>query len=422
MQDGQWKPRKEYLGAKISKAAQQAIRDVYEKSIKTSPLFTTKINQFNYSYNPITNEVIHNAKTGDKIETNQTQINKVLVAYAKENNFPIQSFNKQDYVYINGKVLNSNTGAEVTNPKILTLFNAPIPVTSFSEFSSNVSLTDEDLEQARRQAEASDFLIGKTLLLRDTEVLVAYDYDYALEKEILTIENLNDAKDVKRISEANLIKLLAINNKYQQYINNEIEQEPEVVEVEDRTVTLPKTKEELDTLIQFPYQSASTDTPLKFKEVKYPHLKEFGFNENQSSFENIKVILTNISLVNDNPIKAYLAEKYLEAIDKFKNLEILIDEDMTSRGKVTLDSNSQGLLSSIRINPKLITSKESFVETMMEEFTHAIVTQEARNANSEEVKRLKDLQQQAIAHFGVDNFIEYKNIIDKRNELFTKKR
>ena len=109
-------------------------------------LFTTKINQFTYSYNPTTQEVIHNAKTGDKVETNQTQINKVLVAYAKENNFPIQNFNKQDYVYINGKVLNSNTGAEVTNPKILTLFNAPIPVTSFSEFSSNVSLTDEDIE------------------------------------------------------------------------------------------------------------------------------------------------------------------------------------------------------------------------------------------------------------------------------------
>ena len=317
---------------------------------------------------------------------------------------------------------NHSGGAEVTNPKILTLFNAPIPVTSFSEFSSNVSLTDEDLEQAKRQAEASDFLIGKTLLLRDTEVLVAYDYDYALEKEVLTIENINNAKDIKRISEANLIKLLAINNKYQQYISNEIEQEPEVVEAEDRTVTLPKTKEELDTLIQFPYQSASTDAPLKFKEVKYPHLKEFGFNENQSSFENIKAILTNISLVNDNPIKAYLAEKYLEVIDKFKNLEILLDEDMTSRGKVTLDSNSQGLISSIRINPKLITSKESFVETMMEEFTHAIVTQEVRNTNSEEVKRLKDLQQQAIAHFGVDNFIEYKNIIDKRKELFTKKR
>ena len=410
---------------KLFEYLQQELNKLKEtKNVEQSKkLFTTKINQFNYSYNPATQEVIHNAKTGDKVETNQTQINKVLVAYAKENNFPIQSFNKQDYVYINGKVLNSNTGAEVTNPKILTLFNAPIPVTSFSEFSSNVSLTDEDIEQARRQAEASDFLIGKTLLLRDTEVLVAYDYDYALEQEVLTIENINNAKDIKRISEANLIKLLAINNKYQQYINNEIEQEPEVVEAEEeRTVVLPKTKEELDTLIQFPYQSASTDAPLKFKEVKYPHLKEFGFNENQSSFENIKAILTNISLVNDNPIKAYLAEKYLEAIDKFKNLEILIDEDMSSRGKVTLDSNSQGLISSIRINPKLITSKESFVETMMEEFTHAIVTQEVRNPNSEEVKRLKDLQQQAIAHFGVDNFVEYKNIIDRRKELFNKKR
>ena len=76
-------------------------------------LFTTKIDQFTYSYNPITNEVIHNAKTGDKIETNDTQINKVLVQYALANNYEQRTFNGSTYVAIADKVLNIKNANEV---------------------------------------------------------------------------------------------------------------------------------------------------------------------------------------------------------------------------------------------------------------------------------------------------------------------
>ena len=89
---------------------------------KEENLFTTKINQFTYSYNPSTQEVIHNSKTGDKIETNETQIGKVLAEYAKANNLLTQSFNNQDYSKVGDRVVNVNNGSIVTQKQILDLF------------------------------------------------------------------------------------------------------------------------------------------------------------------------------------------------------------------------------------------------------------------------------------------------------------
>ena len=88
----------------------------------TAQVFTTKVNQFTYTYNPSTGEVIHKAKSGDKVETNETQINKVLAAYAKANNFETRTFNKQDYVKVGDKILNVNTGSRVTQKEIVDLF------------------------------------------------------------------------------------------------------------------------------------------------------------------------------------------------------------------------------------------------------------------------------------------------------------
>ena len=80
----------------------------------TDNLFTTKIDQFTYSYNPETNEVIHNAKAGNKIETNDTQINKVLVKYALANNYEQRTFNGSTYVAIADRVLNIKNANEVS--------------------------------------------------------------------------------------------------------------------------------------------------------------------------------------------------------------------------------------------------------------------------------------------------------------------
>jgi exodeoxyribonuclease-5 len=98
----------------LIKANQKVLKAEDSVFNTTDNLFTTKIDQFTYSYNPETNEVIHNAKTGNKIETNDTQINKVLVKYALANNYEQRTFNGSTYVAIADRVLNIKNANEVS--------------------------------------------------------------------------------------------------------------------------------------------------------------------------------------------------------------------------------------------------------------------------------------------------------------------
>ena len=123
----------EAIGVEEGTLTDDAIKNIFQlieesKPTQTQPSttseksFTTKVDQFTYTYNPVTKQVIHNAKAGDKVETNETQINKVLAAYGKANNFETKVFNKQEYVQVDNKVLNVNTGSRVTQKEILDLF------------------------------------------------------------------------------------------------------------------------------------------------------------------------------------------------------------------------------------------------------------------------------------------------------------
>lgn len=107
----------------------EALSDAFERVMSDSIrnlVRGIKVNQFEYSLDLETGEVIHNSKTkGDVIEENETQINKVYVAFAKDTNYPTRSFNNQEYVHIFGKILNMKTGSEVTQKQIVDLFAAP---------------------------------------------------------------------------------------------------------------------------------------------------------------------------------------------------------------------------------------------------------------------------------------------------------
>lgn len=77
-------------------------------------LFVTKVDQFTYTYDAEKNVVIHNSKSGDKVETNDRQINKVLVQYALANNFEQRTFNGSTYVAIADRILNVKNANEVS--------------------------------------------------------------------------------------------------------------------------------------------------------------------------------------------------------------------------------------------------------------------------------------------------------------------
>jgi hypothetical protein len=127
------------------------------EEVKEENLFTTKINQFTYSYSPSTQEVIHNSKTGDKIETNETQIGKVLAEYAKANNLPTQSFNNQDYSKVGDRVVNVNNGSIVTQKQILDLFQEKTNLPTMEEQVDKPSIFESrnvqiDYTQGQRKA------------------------------------------------------------------------------------------------------------------------------------------------------------------------------------------------------------------------------------------------------------------------------
>jgi exodeoxyribonuclease-5 len=143
---------------------------MYNKPSTSEKSFTTKVDQFTYTYNPVTKQVIHNAKAGDKVETNETQINKVLAAYAKTNNFETKVFNKQEYVQIDNKVLNVNTGSRVTQKEILDLF-APTVSNSIKEFME--LYFESQIDKAK--LEQAPIPLSEEFKSRLTERIIAFD-------------------------------------------------------------------------------------------------------------------------------------------------------------------------------------------------------------------------------------------------------
>ena len=150
---------------RINNAALEDLEKNYDFKNREQKLFTTKINQFNYSYNSLTNEVIHNSKTGDKIETNETQIGKVLAEYAKTNNLETKEFNKQLYSKVGDKIVNVNNGSIVTQKQIQDLFKEEIVLQDKIEnkqpstFTYKGKTINTDFELTQEQVKALERLI-----------------------------------------------------------------------------------------------------------------------------------------------------------------------------------------------------------------------------------------------------------------------
>ena len=126
--------------------------------IESVELFTTKVDQFNYTFNPETGEVIHNAKKGDKVETRNTQIGKVLAAYSNENNLPTEEFNNQTYAKVGDRVVNVNNSNIVTDPNIVSKFDDSSDIEEGVDSIQQTGLTEDN--QALLEDVLSSFEIG----------------------------------------------------------------------------------------------------------------------------------------------------------------------------------------------------------------------------------------------------------------------
>jgi hypothetical protein len=130
--------------------------------IESVELFTTKVDQFNYTFNPETGEVIHNAKKGDKVETRNTQIGKVLAAYSNENNLPTEEFNNQTYAKVGDRVVNVNNSNIVTDPNIVSKFDDSSDIEEGVDSIQQTGLTEDN--QALLEDVLSSFEIGLGIL------------------------------------------------------------------------------------------------------------------------------------------------------------------------------------------------------------------------------------------------------------------
>jgi predicted class III extradiol MEMO1 family dioxygenase len=150
-------------------------------------LFKTKIDQYQYSYNPDTNTVIHNSKTGDKIETNPTQIGKVLANYAKFQSLETKEFNNHYYSKVGNYVINIDNGNIVKDPNILKLFeekditDVPFETTDIIDDSKN------EIGEVEQTQEKFTYK-GKSI---DIRFKLSNDQEYALKKLIDFIEDPN---------------------------------------------------------------------------------------------------------------------------------------------------------------------------------------------------------------------------------------
>lgn len=154
---------------------------------RTKEPFKTKIEQFNYTYNPETEEVIHNSKKGDKIVTAPATIGKVLAEYAKEHKLRTESFNKQTYAKVGSRFVNINNGKLVTQKEI---------ADKFKEGASNVPTNRAEALIQAAENDSNNVVVehkGREYIVNNNGVI--------LSKNTKRVVKFNNAEDTKAVLE-----------------------------------------------------------------------------------------------------------------------------------------------------------------------------------------------------------------------------
>ncbi|MFA5759072.1 MAG: DEAD/DEAH box helicase, partial [Clostridia bacterium] len=224
-------PEPEQIHILASKQDIQGFKEFVDKTQETAldtinENFTIKIDQFTYTYNPNTYEVIHNSKNGNRIEVNETQINKVLLKYAIANNYPTKAFNNQEYVKINNKVLNINNSNEVKQKQIVDLFQETIEIDNINTTSASTSGITYNQEQLNAIDNTLDYLQSTS---KDIPFYViegkAGTGKTTIVKEILKQLNLKSKK----------ISVAALSNKAKNVLAEKITEDKELTDILKQT-------------------------------------------------------------------------------------------------------------------------------------------------------------------------------------------
>jgi hypothetical protein len=138
---------------------------------KQESVFTTKIDQYTYTYNPNTKEVIHNSTKGDKVETEEKMVNKVLINYAAASGFTPVVFNYTTYYKVNDVVISEATFKTIKQKEILDLFEDDTKLTiaevEGNSYTYNGVTVSTDFKLDSDQEKALDSLLDH--IYKDTE-------------------------------------------------------------------------------------------------------------------------------------------------------------------------------------------------------------------------------------------------------------
>lgn len=104
---------------------------------------------------------------------------------------------------------------------------------------------------------------------------------------------------------------------------------------------------------------------------------------------NAQYILTMVANNLSNPITRYVTQQMLTKHQAFKNVDIIIDNNLKAKGVVTYDASKTRPVT-IRFNPSKIKNREDFANVINEEFLHALTIQ-SMDKNPEIAERVKDL-------------------------------
>lgn len=290
-----------------------------------------------------------------------------------------------------------------------------VPVNNYLLFTDNYVPTDQDLELAKTSIESGDYIEGKDLLTKQGKFTIK-NYDERTD-QLFTLYDRNNSDILPtKIGKDTMIKLVALNQAYEKYIQGEVNNSIQETTVDTNAILLPGNIEQF---MKVNYISDTLD-PKDIKSSALKTLSNYGFDPNRSGYLNLQEMLYNIT-INSSGIREYYSDLLNNNVEKFQNLEIIIDTELPNRGRATIRRGvTQGDVTSIRLNPTLIDSKESLAETLLEELTHAIVYSQIRNPESTHVKRLQELQRQAIVAFGEDKLRSTNFITEKLKDLNNK--
>lgn len=287
------------------------------------------------------------------------------------------------------------------------------PLEFFEHYEKNISSADKDTYITKAIELLNGLSKGETkeMVVKKGKVTITPLFD-----DEFTI--VNEAEEEKSFANTEeLSKPLARSLAYDDYLNravNEVE-EGTVDKSNPITVVLPYTEEGKDEVFLKALPERSDSEAIITKHISY--FDEYLTNNRLEPYDLpnfFNKLLTDTSKASHKAVLRLLIanSKVLE------NIPIIYNENLNRKGRLSI---IDGKVAAIYFNPALMKNDADARTVILEEFVHAVAYNELRDpSNPDVIKRVKQLQEIAIEHFGKDRMAEMEKL-ENQLELLSAK-